>query len=141
LPPEPAAQPLTHLRLAREGSRERTRAEMQTRFAAIRQLAQEGMNWSAITRALGLHRHTVQKYRACPTPPQRRHTVRQTSALIPYQGYLVERKTSGWRNARQLWRELAALGYAGSYRNVARLTGYLRRKERAGARVPTVPSG
>jgi len=29
----------------------------------------------------------------------------------------------------QLWREIVAQGYAGSYRNVSRLTGYLRRHE------------
>lgn len=94
---------------------------MQTRFATIQQLAQQGMCISATARALKLHRHTVQKYRACTTAPQRRYTTRRTSTLTPYQGYLVERWTSGCRNARQLWREVVAQGYPGTYRTVARL--------------------
>jgi hypothetical protein len=53
----------------------------------------------------------------------------------------VERWTSGWRNARQLWRELATQGDAGSSRTVARLTGYLRRKECVGEPLPTAPAG
>lgn len=141
LPPESGAQPLTRLRLDREGTRERTRGEMRTSFVAIQGLAQEGMSISATARALRLHRHTVQKYLACTTPPQRRYTARQTSALTPYQGHLVACWTSGCRNARQLWRELAAQGYPGSYRTVTRLTGSLRRKERKGERLLAAPAG
>jgi Transposase/Homeodomain-like domain len=120
LPPEPGMRPLTPLRLDREGSSERTRGERQTRYAAILRLAQEGMSLAATARALRRHRHTVQQYLACATPPQRRSTARQTRALTPYQGSLVERWTSGCRNARQLWRRRAAQGHPGSYRTVAR---------------------
>lgn len=141
VPPEPGAQPLTRLRLDREETRERTRAEMQTRYAAIQQLTQEGMSISAIARALKLHRHTVQTYRTCTSPPQRRYTAHQTSALTPYQSYLLERWRSGCRNARQLWRELAVQGYPGSYRTVARLTGYLRKREGSGNALPPVAAG
>lgn len=141
VPPEPGAQPLTRFRLDREETHERTRAEMQARHAAIQRLTQEGMSISAIARALKLHRHTVQKYRTCPRPPQRRYTARQTSALTPYQSYLLERWSSGCQNARQLWRELATQGYPGSYRNVARLTGYLRKRERSGKALPPVAIG
>src|SRR5690242_78416 len=95
VPPEANAQPLTHYRLDREGSRERTRIEMQTRYLAIEQLTQEGVSIAAIARALKLHRHTVQKYRTCTSAPQRRYTARQTSALTPYQSYLLERWRSG----------------------------------------------
>lgn len=131
VPPEIEAQPLTRFRLDREGTRERTRVEMQARYAAIQHLTQEGMSISAIARALKLHRHTVQKYRTCTSPPQRHYTAHQTSTLTPYQDYLMERWKSGCYNARQLWRELAAQGYPGSYRNVARVTGYLRTREGA----------
>ena len=60
VPPETRARQLTRFRVDREGTRERTRAEMQTRYATIQQLTQEGMSISAIARALNLHRHTVQ---------------------------------------------------------------------------------
>ncbi len=41
----------------------------------------------------------------------------------------------------QLWREITAQGYAGSYRNVSRLTGYLRRQERTGCAMLPSPAG
>lgn len=71
-PPETEAQPLTRFRLDREEMRERTRIEMESRYMAIQQLTQEGMSISASARALNLHRHTVQKYRASTSPPHRR---------------------------------------------------------------------
>lgn len=83
----------------------------------------------------------MQQYRTGTSPPQRRSTVRQTSALIPYQSYLLERWRSGCHNARQLWREVVAQGYPGSYRNVARLTGYLRKREGSGKALPSVAPG
>ncbi len=142
LPPEePTGQSMTRWRLDREASREQTRAEMHARCSAVHHLAQEGMTVSAIARALGLHRHTVQKYLSDTTPPQRRPSTRHTSRLTPYQNYLLERWTSGCRNARQLWREIAAQGYPGTYRTVARLTGYLRQKVRTGDVLPRTPTG
>ncbi len=141
--PAPGLAPvaLTRLRLDREASRTQTRDEMQTRFAVVQQLAAQGMNRSAIARALGLHRHTVQKYLASDTAPERRHTIRKTSALMPYQGYVLERWQGGCRNARQLWREVAAQGYPGAYGNVARLTGYLRKRVGPGQPLPRAPTG
>ena len=84
----PIAEPqsLIRLRPDRAASRERTRREMEDRFNAIQQLAAQGMNRSAIARALGLHRHTVQKYFTLAAAPERRHTTRKTSALTPYEG-------------------------------------------------------
>jgi len=136
-----APMALSRLRLDREASRARTRAEMQDRFDAVQQLATQGMKGAAIARALGLHRHTVQKYLASEIAPERRHTTRKTSTLTPYQGYLLERWQSGCRNAKQLWREIAAQGYPGAYENVARLTGYLRKRVRAGQPLPRAPTG
>jgi transposase len=136
-----AASSLTRLRLDREASREKTRTEMAARFRAIQQLAHDGMSPAAIARTLGLNWQTVHKYAAYARPPERRHTSRQPSVLTPYQGSLLGRWASGCRNARQLWRELVAEGYPGSYRHVARLTGYLRHQERMGAGLPTPPAG
>jgi hypothetical protein len=39
----------------------------------------------------------------------------------------------------QLWREISAHGSPGSYRRVARLTGYLRRQEQRGQPLPHAP--
>lgn len=140
LPPavaDPGLYALPHLRLDREALRERTRREMADRFHAIHQLAQTGMNKAAIARTLGMNWQTVHKYLTYTTPPQRTHTVRHTSVLMPYQAYILGRWASGCHNARQLCREIVAQGYSGGYRTVARLTGYLRRQERLGAQLPT----
>jgi transposase len=99
------------------------------------------MNRAAIARELGIHRHTVQKYLASDDPPERRHYTRTTSMLAPYEGYLVAQWRSGHRNAMQLWREIVAQGYAGSYRNVSRLTGYLHPQDRTGCTAPFAPAG
>lgn len=99
------------------------------------------MNKAAIARTLGLNWQTVRKYLTHTTPPQRSYTVRHTSVLMPYQGYILGRWASGCHNARQLWRESTAHGYPGGYRTVARLTGYLRRQERRGAALPPAPVG
>jgi transposase len=136
-----AQQTLPRLRLDRDGSRERTRMAMRERFERIHALAARGLTKSAIARALGLHRHTVQKYLALGAAPERRHVTRKTSILAPYAGYILERWRQGSRNARQLWREIAAQGYPGSYQNVARLTGYLRRQEQLGLPLPHAPPG
>ncbi len=139
--PLPAAEPesLIRLRPDRAASRERTRREMEERFAAIQRLATQGMNRSAIARALGLHRHTVQKYIALTAAPERRHTTRKTSALTPYEAYVLERWRGGCHNAKHLWREVVAQGYPGAYRGVALLARHLRERERAGQPLQRAP--
>jgi len=134
--PGAAQQTLTRLRLDREASKVQTRGEMHARFTTIHHLATIGMSRSAIARELGVHRHTVQKYLAHLSPPERHHYTRKTSILAPYEGYLLAQWYGGCHNAMQLWREIVAQGYAGSYRNVSRLTGYLRRQERTGDPTP-----
>lgn len=51
------------------------------------------------------------------------------------------RWAEGCHNARQLWREIQAQGYPGTYQNVARVTGYVRHQERRGKRAPPAPAG
>jgi transposase len=108
-------------------------------FAAIHAAAARGLNKSAIARALGVHRHTVQKYLALDAAPERRHANRTTSILAPYEPYLLERWQQGCRDARALWRELRGQGYPGAYRPVARAVRQLRLAE-ADER-PVVPPG
>jgi transposase len=122
----------------RAATRDRTRIQMRERFDAVRALAAEGMSNSAIARALELHRHTVQKYRGLTAAPERRHRTRAVRSLAPYEGYLLERWKSGCHNARALWREIAARGYPGKYRSVARLVAHLRAQQRAGE-TPQLP--
>lgn len=139
--PGAAQQTLTRLRLDREASKAQTRGEMHARFTTIHHMASTGMSRSVIARELGIHRHTVQKYLASALPPERHHYSRKTSILAPYEGYLLAQWHGGCHNAMQLWREIVAQGYAGSYRNVSRLTGYLRRQECTKGAVLPSPAG
>ena len=139
--PGAAQQTLTRLRLDREASKAQTRGEMHARFTDIHQRASTGMNRSAIARELGVHRHTVQKYLAHDRPPERRHYTRKTSILAPYEGYLLAQWHGGRHNAMQLWREIVAQGYTGSYRNVSRLTGICGGKSAPDARCHQSPAG
>jgi transposase len=61
--------------------------------------------------------------------------------LAPYEGYILAQWRGGRRNAMQLWRAIVAQGYAGSYRNVSRLTGYLHARDRTGCTAPLAPAG
>lgn len=141
--PAPGSSPhgLSRIRLDREGSREQTRAAMRTRFEQIHALAAEGLSKEAIAKRLGLNRQTVYKYLRLTAPPERRHASRAVSAVAPYEGYLLRRWAEGCHNARQLWREIQAQGYAGAYRSVARIIGYLRHQRRRGETTLPAPPG
>jgi transposase len=125
----------------RADSQARTQAARQARFDSIHTLASKGMNKSAIARALGIHRHTVQKYLLLDRAPHRRAAPRMSSILLPYEQYLLERWKQGCRNAMGLWREIRAEGYPGSYRTVARYLADLRSQKRTGVPLPRAPAG
>jgi transposase len=99
------------------------------------------MNKSAIARTLGIHRHTVQKYSALESAPERKPRVRKVSALAPYEDYILKRFTDGCHNATQIYKEIVEQGYPGAYNNVARLTQYLKKCEREGKALPDAPPG
>ncbi len=136
-----SAPSLTRLRPDRDASRARNRAQMADCFAAVHAAAARGLSKSAIARALGVHRHTVQKYLALDAAPERRHANRTVSILAPYEAYLLERWRHGCHDARALWREVAALGYPGSYGPVVRVIRQLRVAETAGQPVVTPGDG
>jgi transposase len=134
--PGPHHLQLTRLRLDREASREHTRTQMRSLFKAIRALSKAGMNKSAIARTLGVHRHTVQKYSALESAPERKPRIRKASALAPYEDYILKRFMDGCHNATQIHKEIVELGYPGAYNNVVRITQYLKRCERNGEPLP-----
>ncbi len=138
----PGAPPsLTRFRPDRAASRARTRAQMAECHAAIHAAAGRGLNKSAIARALGVHRHTVQKYLALDAAPERRRTNRAVSLLAPYEAHLRQRWQQGLRDARALWREIQGHGYPGSYRPVARAVRQLRLADAAGQTAAPPPDG
>jgi transposase len=139
--PGPHRQQLTRLRLDREAFRKRTRAQMRSLFRSIRALSEARMNKSAIARTLGVHSHTVQKFSALESAPERKPRVRKVSALAPYEDYILKRFMDGRHNATQIHKEIAEQGYPGAYQNVVRITQHLKRCERDGEPMPDSPPG
>ena len=135
------APSLTRFRPDRAASRARTRAQLAACHAAIHAAAGRGLNKSAIARALGVHRHTVQKYLALEIAPECRRTNRSVSILAPYEAHLRQRWQQGVRDARALWRESQGHGYPGSYRPVARAVRQLRLADAAGQEAPPASDG
>ncbi len=140
-PPTDHLQRLTNLRLDREASKERTREQTRELFRSIHALSKKGIRNARIARTLRIHRHTVEKYLAFETPPERRHFTKKVSALAPYEDYILGRWEQGCRNATRIWQEIAKQGYPGAYQNVVRITRYLKEQERLAKPIPECPPG
>src|SRR5215218_3314979 len=134
-------QRLTNLRLDRESSKRRTREQTKNLFDSIHALSKKGMKNAQVARELGIHRHTVEKYLAFKTPPQRRHFTKKVSAIAPYEDYILGRWEQGCHNATQLHKEISEQGYPGAYQNVWRITRYLKERERLKQPTPGRPPG
>jgi transposase len=74
----------------------------------------------AIGRAMGLARGTVRKLAYARSFPERVANAPGPSILDPYLAHLEARRAAGCENAMALWRELRALGFAGTHRQVQR---------------------
>jgi transposase len=129
-------QRLTNLRLDRESSKRRTREQTKNLFDSIHALSKKGLKNAQVARELGIHRHTVEKYLAFKTPPERRHFTKKVSALAPYEDYILGRWKQGCRNATQIHSEIAEQGYPGAYQNVVRITRYFKEQERLAKPLP-----
>jgi transposase len=134
-------QRLTNLRLDRKASKERTREHTRELFESIRALSEQGMKNAQVARELGIHRHTVEKYLAFKTPPQRGHFTKKVSAVAPYEDYIVGRWEQGCRNATQIWREISEQRSPGAYENVVRITRYLKEQGRLAESLHDRPPG
>jgi len=99
------------------------------------------MKNAQISRTLGIHRHTVEKYLVFKAPPQRRHFTKKVSAIAPYEDYILKRWKEACRNAMQIHREIAEQGYPGAYQNVVRITRYLKEREVLGEPLPDCSPG
>ena len=79
-----------------------------------------GESLAAIGRATGLSRGTVRKYAHADEAPERRAYGPGASRLDPYISHLDARLRAGCENASALWREIVALGYTGTPKQVLR---------------------
>ena len=100
---------------AEQASSAASRDRHHARYVEVRRLhAEDGLNVLQLSRALRINRTTVRKYLAADVFPERgRHSV-PPSILVPYQEHLNARWAEGARSGLGLWREIQALGYAGS---------------------------
>jgi transposase len=110
-------------------------------FESIHAPSKKGMKNAQVASELGMHRHTVEKYLAFKSPPQTRHFTRKISAIAPYEDYILRRWEQGCGDATQIWREISEQGYPGAYKNVVRITRYLKEQERLAKPLPERPPG
>ena len=95
------------------------RQRRQQRYEQVLELNRQGLSHRAIADRLGMHRSTVRRFVGAGTFPERagRRYGRRTD---PFADYLKQRWDEGCRNAAQLFAELQARGFQGSYYAVRR---------------------
>jgi len=104
-------------------------AQRQARYEQVWAFHRQGWPSVAIAAQVGCSCRTIERYLHMPTWPVRQHRRHYgRSILNPYQAYLLERWNAGCHTAIQLFHELQARGYAGSYR---RVTAYVSRIRQA----------
>jgi transposase len=96
------------------------RTYRQARFAEVKALAAKGFSRRAIAHQLLMHRTTVARYLQLDELPKRVSSAHTISKVTPYLDYIQQRWSAGCHNGKQLWREICALGYSGSYMSVYR---------------------
>jgi len=92
------------------------------RYEHVCKLAQQGWPFTAIAKAVGLHRKTVSLYVRGAFSPRRP----SRSILDPYKPYLLARWNAGYWTGTQLWQEIQQQGYRGKRTTVLRYIGQLR---------------
>jgi len=86
----------------------------------VQQWRREGYNISQIARMLDWKWETARKYFYATQFPERKQQQVRHSILDPYLSDLEQRLVEGCENALQLWREIKALGYPGTNKQVLR---------------------
>jgi transposase len=121
--PPPPTPPAEEARAAQRAARR------QARYDEAWALHRQGWSTAAIAAQVGCSRRTIERYLQMPTWPGRQHRRHYgRSVLNPYKAYLLERWNAGCHTAIQLFQELQARGYPGSYR---RVTAYVSRIRQA----------
>lgn len=86
-------------------------------YQRVRELAAQGRSVAAMARELQLSKCTVRKYRELEQFVDQRAHIRQ-SVVEPYRSYVERRWAQGCTQVKQLWEELQAAGFRGSYHSV-----------------------
>lgn len=96
------------------------RLRRQARYEEGVALYQQGMSILGIADQLRMSRSTVRNVVYAGAFPERANVLRTRSLLDPSIPYLEKRLAQGCRKANQLWEELKAQGFRGSYKPVNR---------------------
>jgi transposase len=111
------------------------------RYAAVQALRAQGRSITAISRELGLDRHTARRFvRAEHLEDLLVKAQSRDSVLDAFKPYLHERFNAGHTDAAALTAEITALGYRGSDKTVRRYLQPFRASLTAPAPVPVGPS-
>jgi transposase len=103
------------------------------RYQQMIQLHEQGMTQGAIAQQIGVSLNTVRRWRALGCPETARGPY--VSQLDPYLPYLFQRWAQGCHNIAQIFRELEAQGYRGTYASVH--DNIVRRLPFGGRKTPT----
>jgi len=106
---------------AEESASAAARQRRLDRYTEARRLhSDEGLNVLQIRRALGMSRSTVRKYLAADAFPEWGRHPSPVRILTPWEGHLRSLWDAGVRDGLALWREIRALGFTGSSRQVSK---------------------
>ncbi len=117
---------------ALRGERRQARAE---RYAEVSRLRADGLPPRRIARALGMSQRSIERWLTAGGEPEHRRPP-VASLVDPFRPYLDRRWREGCRNTRQLWREITAGGFKGSFATIARWAAPLRGAGPADGSVP-----
>jgi transposase len=118
---------------ALERSRKEAYAVRQARHDEAMGLLASGMPLSLAAAQMGVDRRTLHRWQEVGHAPWRERRP-NGSILDPFREHLERRWSEGCGNARQLWRELVALGFSGSPTLVRTWTGRRRKADAIGGR-------
>lgn len=104
------------------------RARRLEKYEQIHALRQQGYRIKDIAHHLGIGKRTVYTYLAAPTFPEPAARQR-SSGLDAYKPYLLEQWQQGHQHSKELFGEIQAQGYKGSYGTLARYTHQLRQSQ------------
>jgi transposase len=146
---EPASQPVEEAHPSRRFFPGRLRKEVLERrdrhialYNEVIELRQKGLSTEEIAKRVGKSPRTIRHW--LPQGEYRERVRHRRSLLDTYFPYIAQRWDEGCRNVMELWRELVALGYRGSYKslnNYLHRQDYLRHRERRSSAVRFQPQG
>jgi len=107
----------------------------------IKELHNQGVTISEISRRTGHARKTVRAVISGPVTPTKRRRKRKARKIDPFVPYLKRRLEQGVQNAQKLYQEIVARGYTGSSRTVRTFVQPYRaeRRRQATVRFETEP--